>query len=102
MAKFRFSVRAEGDLLDIAEYTLGTWGEEQTLRYLDELEACCQQLGDNPGLGRACREIRPGLHRIEHGKHVIFYRVEIGGILVSRILHQRMLPGKHPLNSGEF
>jgi plasmid stabilization system protein ParE len=29
---------------------------------------------------------------MEHGKHVVFYREEDGGILVCRILHQRMLP----------
>jgi plasmid stabilization system protein ParE len=28
------------------------------------------------------------------GKYVVFYREEPGGILISRILHQRMLPEK--------
>jgi plasmid stabilization system protein ParE len=37
----------------------------------------------------------PGLRRLEHGKHVVFYRQERGGILVSRILHQGMLPELH-------
>jgi hypothetical protein len=31
------------------------------------------------------------LRRLEHGMHVVFYREERSGILVSRILHQRML-----------
>ena len=102
MSKFHFSVRAHGDLLEIAEYTLSTWGAEQALLYMDELEACCERLGDHPGMGRACEEIRPGLRRMEHGGHVIFYRSEAGGILVSRILHQRMIPGKHTVNYEEF
>ena len=75
-------------------YTTREWGEEQALRYLDDPEACCQQVADHPGLGRACDEIRPGLHRIEHGQHVVFYRRQKEGILISRILHQRMLPGR--------
>jgi len=29
---------------------------------------------------------------MELGKHVLFYREEPGSILVSRILHERMLP----------
>ncbi len=29
---------------------------------------------------------------MEHGKHVIFYLDEPGGIVICRILHQRMLP----------
>ena len=28
---------------------------------------------------------------MKQGKHVVFYREEPGGILISRILHQRML-----------
>jgi toxin ParE1/3/4 len=91
----RFSRLAESDLLSIGSYTLRTWGEAQTLRYIDALEACCQQLADNPASGRACDDIRPGLYRREQGKHVIFFRREPGGILVSRILHERMLPVRH-------
>ena len=50
-------------------------------------------LGDNPMLGRTCDHIRPGLRRMERGQHVVLYRESAGGIRVSRILHQRMLPG---------
>ena len=92
MAAFRFSRRAEADLLSIGDYTLRTWSKTQAARYLGELEVCCQTLSDNPALGRLCDEVRPGLRRLEHGKHVVFYRQERGGILVSRILHQGMLP----------
>jgi toxin ParE1/3/4 len=55
----------------------------------------CQTLADNPALGRTCDDVRSGLRRLEHGKHVVFYREERGGILVSRILHQSMLPDRH-------
>ncbi len=76
MGKFRLSRLAEADLMDIGAYSLNKWGEEQTIRYIDALEACCRQLADKPQLGRACDQIRPGLRRMEHGKHVIFYRIE--------------------------
>ena len=98
MAAFRFTRRAEADLLSIGAYTLRTWGEDQTIRYLDDLEACCQMLADNPTLGRVCDEVRPGLRRMERGRHVVFYREDAGGILVSRILHQRMLPERHAID----
>ena len=97
MAAFHFSRRAEADLLGIGDYTLRTWGKAQAVRYLGELEVCCQTLSDNPALGRRCDEIRPGLLRLEHGKHVVYYRQERAGILVSRILHQRMLPELHSI-----
>jgi toxin ParE1/3/4 len=92
VARFRFSHRAEADLFNIALYTFRTWGQTQTDRYVRQLEDCCQLLADNPALGRPCDEIRPGLRRMKQGKHVVFYREEPGGILISRILHQRMLP----------
>ncbi len=95
MGVFRLSRLAEADLLSIGAYTLLTWCETQTIRYLNELEACCQQLADNPASGRSCDDIRPGLNRKEQGKHVIFFRREPGGIRMSRIMHERMLPERH-------
>jgi toxin ParE1/3/4 len=97
VAAFRFSRRAEADLLSIGDYTIRTRGKAQAARYLGELELCCKTLSDNPPLGRLCDEVRPGLRRLEHGKHVVFYRQERDGILVSRILHQRMLPELHSI-----
>jgi toxin ParE1/3/4 len=93
----RFSCLAEADLLAIATYSLRIWGEAQAARYLDEMESCCHMLARNPAIGRICRDIDPILLdpillRWEHARHVIFSRREPGGILVSRILHRRMLP----------
>jgi toxin ParE1/3/4 len=98
-AFFRFSRRAEADLLSIGDYTLRTWGEAQAYRYIGELEACCQMLANSPALGRSCDRVRPGLRRMEHGKHVVFYRLrKPGGILVVRILHQRMLAERQAID----
>ena len=95
MALFRFSRRAEAGLLCIGACTLRTWGDDQAIRYLDDLEACCQMLAGNPALGRRCDDVRPGLRRMERGRHVVFYREDARGILVLRILHQRMLPERN-------
>ncbi len=88
-------------MVSIGDYTLRIWGEDQTIRYIDGLEACCQMLADNPALGRACDDVRPGLRRMEHGRHVVFYRQTAEGILVSRILHQRMLPERQRLREED-
>jgi len=101
LAVFRFSHRAEADLMEIADYTLRTWGEEQVIRYLEDLERCCQLLADHPESGRSSHQFRPGLRRMEHGSHVVFYRQEAGGILVSRVLHQRMLLEASTLDSDD-
>jgi toxin ParE1/3/4 len=68
---------------------------------LASFEDCCQLLADNPALGRPCDEIRPGLRRMEQGKHVVFYSKEQGGVLISRILHQRMLPEHQVIDDDE-
>lgn len=101
MAAFRFSRRAEADLVDIGAYTVRTWDEAQAERYLGQLEACCQRLADSPEFGRSCDDVRPGLRRIEVGKHVVFYRQDQEGIFVVRILHERMMPEHHVLDDEE-
>jgi len=100
MAAFRFSRRAEADLLSTGLYTLHTWGEVQTARYMNELEACCHMLAANPNLGRVCDHVLPGLRRMEHERHVVFY-LQGAGILISRILHQRILPERHAIDDEE-
>jgi toxin ParE1/3/4 len=92
-----FSGRARSDLVGIGTYTLRTWGERQAERYIGDLHERCRMLADNPALGRACDDVRPALRRLEFGQHVVFYRVDARGILVSRILHQRMLASKQAI-----
>ena len=96
MATVSFSRSAKADLLNIGAYTLQTWGAAQAERYIGSLEACAKLLAGNPALGRPCGWIRPGLYRFEKGRHVFFYRRQEDGILVSRILHQSMLPEDQP------
>ncbi|MGC8550053.1 MAG: type II toxin-antitoxin system RelE/ParE family toxin [Acidobacteriaceae bacterium] len=99
MAVAHFSQRAELDLLSIGEYTLRTWGPTQAARYLTELEACCRRLTENPQSGRVCDRIRPGIRRMEQGRHVILYRQKADSVLISRILHQSMAPETHNIDN---
>jgi toxin ParE1/3/4 len=89
---YRLGPGSTSDLAEIFDYTLDTWGEQQAQSYITELAACFQLLADSPGLGRACDPILPGIRRFEQGKHVIFYKPDRTGILISRILHQSNLP----------
>lgn len=54
-------------MLGIGVYSLETWGEDQTVRYVEAIEDCCRTLADNPGLGRRCDDVRRGLRRMESG-----------------------------------
>lgn len=100
MRNLRFSRLAERDLVSISAYTTRTWGEAQADRYLGGLEECCRLLAANPELGSPCDYIRPGLRYIENGRHAVFYRRKSSGVLVVRILHQRMLPQRHDIEGG--
>lgn len=101
MPEYRFSRLARLDLIEIADYTVDTWGAELAHRYLDSLEACFQQLARTPEIGRTCTPIRPGYRRMEHQKHVIFYRARKNGVFIGRILHRRMLPRQHLIEDSE-
>ena len=78
--------------MNIGAYTLRTWGEAQAIRYLDGLETCCRQLADNPELGRACDQSGPACAAWNMAGMLCFTGLKRGAIVVSRILHQRMLP----------
>jgi toxin ParE1/3/4 len=78
----------------ISRYTLEKWGAEQAIRYVQGLQTCFQNLAENPGIGRACDAISSGLRRYEHGKHVVFYRLNPRGIRIVRVFHQQMIPYK--------
>jgi toxin ParE1/3/4 len=56
-------------------------------------------LAQSPGMGRGCDSVSTGLRRFEHGKHVVFYRTVTAGIVIVRVLHQRMLPVKSRFES---
>jgi toxin ParE1/3/4 len=90
--KLRYSRQAAEDLLGIAEYTLGRWGEAQAARYLSQLEKCCGGVAQSPLIGRPCTGIMPGLRRIEQGRHVVFFLADDEGVLILRVLHQSMQP----------
>ena len=98
MAEVRFSRRAESDLQAIDDYTIQNWGEGQADLYLKQIHLFCMHLAETPNMGRLWNRQRPGLHRIEQGSHVIFYRQTRDGVLITRILHRSMLPYNHALD----
>ena len=93
MPRYSLSKLALSDLHAIAAYTLKEWGAAQMRRYQGSIYRCFELLAENRSAGRPCDDIRPGLRRHEHEKHVVFYRLRPDGtIRVSRILHQSRLP----------
>ena len=85
----------EGDLEAIWTYTLDQWGAEQADRYIDTLTAAVAEMAQSPKSAPACDQIRPGYRHRNIGRHVIYFRTTTYGIVVVRILHDRMDAQRH-------
>lgn len=91
MAKFQLTNRAVEDLGNIWEYTAETWSESQADRYYNLLMESCQDIADNPALGKNYKGVTPELFGLKSNKHIIFYRILVNRpIEITRILHERM------------
>ena len=83
MTELRFTRKAVEDLSDIWRYTVERWSEEQ---------ATCRKIAASTvPIGRRYEQIAEGLYGFRVGRHILFYRIESGRIvLIVRILHERM------------
>lgn len=91
MAKYELTNKAVEDLNGIWEYTLENWSENQADRYYDMLLDICQDIADNPELGKNYDGIKSELLGLKANRHLIFYRKSnVHTIEITRILHERM------------
>ena len=91
MARFRFTNEAVEYLEDIWFYTKQTWTLEQADRYYNLIIEEIEFIASNPMLGRSIDHIMAGYKSTKVKAHVAYYKqVEDDGILIVRILHQRM------------
>lgn len=90
---FRLTSEAAKDIDGIVEYTLLNFGDNQADKYAASLTQCFNLIADIPTLGREY-ERRPGLRQFLHGRHVIFYRVDLDNVSIVRVLHERMNPDR--------
>ena len=95
MSRYRISVDAQEDMDGILEYTVTAWGWRQSVQYLSKLEDCFDLLANSPSIGRSCDSIRAGLRRFEIGRHVVLYVSDSDGVLVLRVLYQRVMPDNY-------
>jgi toxin ParE1/3/4 len=92
---FRLTHDAERDILDIYLYTLERFGLPQADKYTSDLFDRFAEIAARPSLGRAFGDIHPGARRANHRSHAIYFRPAGDGILILRILHQKMDPARH-------
>jgi toxin ParE1/3/4 len=84
------TLRALRDLETIWDDTAERWGHHQAEDYIRQLWRHIELVAARPDLGRSCPEIRTGYSKFPSGSHVLFYRRSPDGIVIVRILHERM------------
>lgn len=91
MAKFRFTNKAVYDLTQIWNYTVDNWSEKHADKYYHMLIDNCNEVADNPELGKNYTGVTENLLGFKAGRHIIFYRIiENNEIEIIRILHEQM------------
>ncbi|GGW74470.1 toxin ParE1/3/4 [Winogradskyella epiphytica] len=91
MAEYKLTNKAVADLSKIWEYTFEVWSEKQADKYYDGLISNCEDIAENPDLGKNYKGISKQLLGIKSNRHIIFYRtLNENYIEITRILHERM------------
>ena len=91
MAKYYLTNKAVEDLEDIWSYTYDEWSEKQADKYYLLLLNSCQEIADNPELGRKYDIVTPNLLGYKSNQHILFYHIiSENEIEIIRILHGRM------------
>ncbi|MHB1655765.1 MAG: type II toxin-antitoxin system RelE/ParE family toxin [Burkholderiales bacterium] len=90
MAEYRLTPATEYDLETVWTHTAQQWGVGQVNRYTDILTATFTELAQAPKSAPACDQIRPGYRRRSVERHMIYFRITAYGIVIVRILHDRM------------
>jgi toxin ParE1/3/4 len=91
MAEFKLTYKAVEDLTKIWDYTFEVWSERQADKYYESLISNCQEIADNPHLGKNYRGITQRLLGMKTNRHIIFYRtLNENYVEIIRILHERM------------
>lgn len=92
---FRLTRDAQQDLRAIRRYTVATWGQEQSRKYLQGVRDTIELLVEFPGQGLGRPDVDDGVLSFPYGSHMLYYRLEKEQLLVFAVLHQRMVPGEH-------
>ena len=91
MAKYYLTNKAVDDLSEIWDYTIATWSTRQAEKYYNLLLASCDDLANNPELGKNYDIVNKVILGFKSGEHIIFYSViSKNEIEVARILHGMM------------
>jgi toxin ParE1/3/4 len=97
---WRLTRQAEASLLDIALWTIETFGPRQAKAYEEDLIARCSEIASGRAPSQSCREIidpdlKEDLRFTRSGQHFIVFVEDDARVIVVDFLHSRSdLPAK--------
>lgn len=97
---WRLTRQAEASLVDIARWTLETFGPRQAAAYEENLIARCTEIAEGTAISQGCRRvIDPALPEdlrfTRAGRHFIVFFEDEESVTIVDFLHSRSdLPGK--------
>jgi toxin ParE1/3/4 len=95
MLKYRVTLEAQNDLIEIRRYTLHRWGALQSQKYLSEIRHTVRLLTKTPAIGKQRTELGEAVFSFPHESHLIYYTLHDDCLVVFGILHKRMVPYFH-------
>jgi toxin ParE1/3/4 len=91
MAKYHLTNKTVEDLTEIWNYTYEEWSENQADKYYLLLLDSCQEIAENPNLGKKYDIVIADLLGYKSNQHIIFHHIISNHqVEIIRILHVRM------------
>lgn len=90
--RFRLTRRAENSLVDIARWTIDTFGQGQADLYEKQLIARCEAIVNGDALSRDCSILAggaAGLRYTRAGEHFLVFLDNSDEVIIVDILHSR-------------
>lgn len=95
MGRYKLTRDADADVAQIYQDGLGMFGVTQAEKYAAGMAERFSFLAEKKIRGSDYSDVRPELRRADYVSHAIYYRHTDYGVLILRILHGRMDPGRH-------
>ena len=83
---YQLTPKALADLDDIWRYSAERWSVDQADLYIDDLTRIFELLVSMPEMARERHEFHPPVHIHSHAQHLIVYTMQVGMVLIIRIL----------------
>ena len=89
MSKFFLTRRTNIDLLEIEDYSLRKWGEDQTDIYMNDLYRRFVEIAKKPDVGKLRYNRSFPFYMAPAREHFVIYKPMDTGIIIATVLHGR-------------